>query len=272
MRKPWQTPEWKKKRSELLEGKSCEWCGSTVNLAVHHKKTFHAKWEYRRISYTFLNNYFRDSKNEGEKQELLEKAKEGVVPKYYDVCPSCGYSIQARKKKVPKYKCYKCNIETDNPAKKLQPSTVSTINRNFNSLFFNLHREDIAQLYEREKRKSDEKYMAFEDVMILCKKCHYAIEKGMMFCKVCRQSYHKSRYNMCWECFRKTEAGQRVARERQLLLYVHPWCGKQFQIMAKWWDIEADPQMCCIELCDVEVNSCKIADKHWDDQQGNSGL
>lgn len=35
-RKPWALHEWKERRSELVQGKSCEWCGSKENLVAHH--------------------------------------------------------------------------------------------------------------------------------------------------------------------------------------------------------------------------------------------
>lgn len=39
MPEPWKTKEWKEKRAKLVEGKSCEWCGSTRALSIHHQNT-----------------------------------------------------------------------------------------------------------------------------------------------------------------------------------------------------------------------------------------
>jgi len=74
---------------------------------------------------------------------------------------------------------------------------------------------------------------------------------------------------MCWECFKKTEKGQRVSKgletkkwEREMLPYKHPWCDKTFLIERQWWNMEAEPQMCCIECCG-DPNNCDIATKNW---------
>jgi hypothetical protein len=49
----------------------------------------------------------------------------------------------------------------------------------------------------------------------------------------------------------------------EMLDYDHPWCDKKFKIKTKWWDIEANPQMCCLEHCEIDVHSCEIAGKNW---------
>ena len=38
--------EWKAKRAEFIEGKSCEWCGSTEKLAIHHTYTTKIKYHH----------------------------------------------------------------------------------------------------------------------------------------------------------------------------------------------------------------------------------
>lgn len=65
---------------------------------------------------------------------------------------------------------------------------------------------------------------------------------------------------MCWDCFSKTQRGQEAIKENEMLPYTHPWCGRTFSIRRKWWDIEADPFMCCHEYCDP--HSCEIAEKN----------
>jgi len=55
------------------------------------------------------------------------------------------------------------------------------------------------------KKRTLETYMDFspENIIILCKRCHYALHKGMVLCKNCKQKYHKRRYDFCYECNQK---------------------------------------------------------------------
>ena len=49
---------------------------------------------------------------------------------------------------------------------------------------------------ETEKKR----YMEFEDIQVLCKRCHFAHHKGMDLCPVCKKKYKKKRYNTCYDC------------------------------------------------------------------------
>jgi len=157
MSKPWRTRAWKEKRLEFLEGKTCDWCGSRENLAIHHSKHFKAIREYRRIARTHMIDYFSLGKNKKERQDLLKLAG--------------AKNIRSRK---------------------------------FQILFFNRHRHRIDELYAMRKKKADEMYMSFKNVMVLCRRCHFAKEKGLVICEICKERYHKPKYGKCWECFRKS--------------------------------------------------------------------
>lgn len=43
-------------------------------------------------------------------------------------------------------------------------------------------------------------YMDFENVVILCRKCHFALHKGKKLCDKCKIHYHNPRFPVCWEC------------------------------------------------------------------------
>ena len=264
MTKPWQTAIWKKKRDEFLKGKSCEWCGSEKNLVIHHAQHFHGLKEYKKCITRFMQEYFARKDREEEKQRLLGEANKDVSQTYEHLCPICGSSAYARKTVSPKYKCKKCGAETDTPVKILSHTTQNLVRKNLRFLFFKQHKEEIDRFFAQQKEMADEEYRSFKDVMILCNRCHYAKEKGMVLCEVCKRRYHKPKYGKCWECFQKTKDGQEVANLNKPLAYTHPWCGKAFQILRKYWNIEANPQTCCIEHCDADPNSCEIAAKHWD--------
>lgn len=213
-RKLWQSPEWRKKRQELIEGKSCVWCGSTEELVIHHKHTFHGLREYQCLARTFFMQYFNDGKHKKDKQRLLAETKQNVTLKYYNTCPKCGYSAQERKTLQPKYRCWRCKITFGKPIRKVVPSSKNYFNRVFYSLFCKKHKEEIQCLFRKAKAKSDNEYKAFINTIILCKKCHYAHHKGLTLCKICKTRYHRRYNNMCWNCFKQTERGKQIIKKK----------------------------------------------------------
>ena len=69
---------------------------------------------------------------------------------------------------------------------------------------------------------------------------------------------------MCSECFGKTEKGKEIFKKRELLTYVHPWCGMEFKIQRQYWEFKAKPITCCVKFkCDINPNECEIAKKNW---------
>jgi hypothetical protein len=55
---------------------------------------------------------------------------------------------------------------------------------------------EAATLYELELIK----YLKFDDVEIICRRCHFAVRKGMNICPVCKKHYKKKRYKTCFSC------------------------------------------------------------------------
>lgn len=248
MSKPWKTSAWKKKREEFIKDKECEWCGSKKELSIHHKKhSLPYDLHYKQVSDMMLRKLIK---------ERVYK------PIRREACPGCdSFSIYTRRTIAPKYRCINCGNTFEQPSKRETP----WITKEDWADFQKRRGEEIKEIVRSQREKSFEEYMSFEDAVILCKRCHHASEKGLVLCQVCRERYHRPRNGKCWECFKKTEKGQELAKKlerlNELLPYSHPWCGKTFQIRREWWNEEADPQMCCIEHCDP--NLCETASKHW---------
>lgn len=255
-RKPWQLSAWKRKRLELLKGACCEWCGSTENLVIHHKRQI--------IPYALHRALVTQ-------QLLATKVKEGEFkPLKRKVCPGCGYASISKPRKTmkPKYKCYRCGVEFNEPAWK----PTGRLSREDWGKFITKYGAQIKETVLKQRDAFHERYMMLkrEDVTILCRRCHLALHKGLDLCPVCKTHYKKRSYPMCWECFKKTEKGKRVLERieerkeaERLIPYTHPWCGKEFMIEKQDWEIEASPRMCCIERCGKDVNNCEIAAKYW---------
>ncbi len=223
LRKPWQTTAWRMRRADFIKGKSCEWCGSDENLAIsHNKRDFDPKKEEYRVAARYFQDYFNNEQHIEEFNKLKEQAQAGVKLYYYDSCPSCGYgSVYSRSdkycrtKKVPKFKCSKCKTEFQESVKKLKRSSEAYLRRRFFDLFTKEHGEKLTQLYVEHMETLNEDYLQFKDVKVLCRRCHFAYHKGLNLCPVCKTHYKRPRFEMCWECFKKTERGKEVIKERE---------------------------------------------------------
>lgn len=80
-----------KKREEFIQGKSCQSCGSTENLAVHHKK------DSKQL--IFEENQNRKKIIRQLIEELVEKGKVKIKPRlvgYISKCPYCQRKKQIR--------------------------------------------------------------------------------------------------------------------------------------------------------------------------------
>ncbi|MEJ2272527.1 MAG: hypothetical protein P8X91_08650 [Candidatus Bathyarchaeota archaeon] len=126
-----------------------------------------------------------------------------LLNKYSKVCPECGSKVYNRKIKIPKYKCIKCRIETNNPKKKRNQITNLKLRKKFYSIFYKKHIDEINKLFFLQKDKARKEYLEFKDVIVLCRKCHFAHHKGLKLCTECKMNYHKPKHKKCWKCFQK---------------------------------------------------------------------
>jgi len=260
MTKPWNTVSWRRKREELIQGKQCEWCGSTDTLVIDHNQNFDYCHEYDNVLYTYFTEYFQKEKNKEEYDTLRVEASKGLRMRYYDACIKCGYSVKARKALKPKFKCYKCKIEFDKPRKKIHPTIIEKIERRMLQSFKKKHIQEINERFNHIRQKSNEDYLAFKDVTILCKKCNFARLKSQILCKKCKEHYHKEQFEMCFHCYSQTSKGKQTLYERKQVTLKHPWCQKEYSTERQWLDFEFNnPLLLCIHCCETNPNDCQYS-------------
>ncbi len=239
-----QGKEWETKRAHFIEGKTCEWCGSHLNLVVAAKVPLPPYiMQLKEASAKLLKTRLE----EGEFSEIEEKLR---------LCPTCGSaSLATRKQKKPAMKCKNCRAEFDYPEDK----TVKTgrIPSEQWKVFWEKYSPSIKEGIMAERDRAERKYRNLEECIVLCKRCHFARQKGLTLCPSCGKNYRRAGNDLCWECFKKTDRGKEIARMYELVAYEHPWCKKKFGIERKFLDLLSDPTVCCQELCS-DITSCEI--------------
>jgi DNA-directed RNA polymerase subunit M/transcription elongation factor TFIIS len=169
--KPWQKKEWEERRKAIL-GDKCAICGSTKDLVIHHKykiMPFLMRWDF--IAY-----------------EMFRKENEDLFPTR-DACPRCGsFAIYKRKEIKPLFRCKRCYYEFDEPIERRDYNMgIIFGNPDLRNFYFNWVKENKERITEEVRKNAEEahkKYMTMENVITLCKKCHFRLHKKQGICGV----------------------------------------------------------------------------------------
>jgi hypothetical protein len=222
------SPDWRKKRADLIEGKSCEWCGSTDKLALHH--THETRDERRGIERKIIYELIKEKFSTGELQPK-------VLPlKYSMICPKCSSKIIKHTKGtgsriVPpfrgdincfhRYQCEKCQeytkIRFDEAKYEYIYEPVYKLTRDEYLQFLNNYKNEIEQKVSHFFQKEILPYEDMQDTIILCKRCHYAVSHGLHLCPNCRKNYALNIYFLCKTCFLKTPEGEKWSQSQKEL-------------------------------------------------------
>lgn len=238
-----QGKEWEAKRMRFIEGKVCEWCGSGANLVVAVKIPLPPYLAQLKEASSKL---LKARLEVGEFTEIVEKLL---------LCPKCGSaSLSRRKQKKPAIKCRNCRAEFASPKEKTVRQ--GRIPPEQWKAFWEKYSPAIKGVVAAEREEAERSYRNLEQCIVLCKRCHFARQKGMTLCPSCGKNYRRAGNELCWECFKKTDRGREIARMYELVAYEHPWCKKKFGIERKFLGLLSDPTVCCQELCN-DIASCE---------------
>ena len=114
---------------------------------------------------------------------------------------------------------------------------------------------------QKKNTLSDEKYMSFEGVMILCKRCAFAAHNRMHLCPSCKKKFVPNRFDVCFNCLpleTKAEIKERrpllsiLADSRRMIKVIAP-CGRKEKISKLAYDVMGTFEVC--HNCD-KVNDC----------------
>ncbi len=243
--------EWEVRRAQFLSGKRCEWCGSESGLVVAAR--------------TPPPTYMSQLKEASARllRERIEAGEYSEIEEGLELCPRCGgTSFARRKQKRPTLKCRNCRAEFDSSERR----TVKTgrVTPEQWKAFWAKYSPSIKEGVMAERNEAEARHRSLVDCIALCKRCHFARQKGMTLCPACGRGYRRAGNEFCWECFKKTEKGMEVAKMYELVAYDHPWCRKKFGVERRFIDLLSDPEVCCRELCN-DIGSCKIAKERMPD-------
>lgn len=227
------TALWKEKREKLLKrvDNKCQWCGKGLEgiLSIHHKNIVTSSF-YIQLWNDIVETVFRYLINNAEKWEnewekanskvsveneissirvqITERANKEKV----NACPVCDSSnISTRKTLKPKYRCGNCGKEFNKnvlrPTKKynktkfqLDYMATRRIERNFKSKIVINFYDKLKKEYESKVQELLQEYLSMDNIIVLCKGCHNAIEHGKVLCKNCKVHYHDPKFDMCSYC------------------------------------------------------------------------
>lgn len=96
----------------------------------------------------------------------------------------------------------------------------------------------------------------------------YQPEKTVLICKKCHFYYHIHTKPFSKRTRKLYQSLHEIGEDPKMegyntKRYVHPWCSLECSITTEFWEIEANPNMACIEYCSSDPNNCEIAQKNW---------
>ncbi|WP_319508133.1 hypothetical protein [uncultured Methanolobus sp.] len=188
IKNPWQSKEWLKKRDERLKDEKCELCNSTEDLSIHHPDhLFETPFQINRRMYSQFYQEF---------QNLFMK-KHKIKPKATGAHRHKSHPYWHPIDRKHKYEVDESEMETQYKTPKPTPDQKKTFKEEYNEWLNSINAKSLINA-ELEKERAS--YMSFENVQVLCNRCHIAHHKGMDLCPVCNSNYKNKRYETCWEC------------------------------------------------------------------------
>lgn len=187
------TKTYREKSAKFKEGKVCEWCGSFINLCVHHpQELFHTPGEIRnffyKISYfKFKDHYEQQRIKNGESLKTGKHKHEGRIF-YHPISTQHKFEYDISTEIIQ----YKLPIPTKKDKEQFK-------------LKYNKFLEDnnVKSQIEAKIKEADKRYVSLEGTVVICERCHCAIHKGMDLCPICKQRYKKKKYQTCFYCLSK---------------------------------------------------------------------
>lgn len=70
-----------------------------------------------------------------------------------------------------------------------------------------LEENGIKAKIKTEIEESTKRYVSLEGTVVICRRCHFAIHKGMDLCQVCKVKYKKKQYETCYNCSSQEKKG-----------------------------------------------------------------
>ncbi|MFF0828845.1 hypothetical protein ACFYU8_18530 [Brevibacillus sp. NPDC003359] len=209
--KPWNTKEWQEIRQERIKD-HCEQCKTKQEpFVLQHTRgskpyQFFVKEKYQEI-------YNREIEK-GMEYEVIKNEVELYLYENMEkrnVCPNCqSINIRERKTKAPKFACYKCYQEFDEPLSKEDylrgGSTVEDIinkigQQKIREMVWDQHGEEIRTYAILKSIEEFERYMSCIDTVTFCKKCAFLWDKkGLKLCDRCSVKYHAIARDCCRDC------------------------------------------------------------------------
>lgn len=206
---PWQTKEWKQKRSELLKDAKCERCGSTEKLQIHHPE--HAFMPPRVLKLGLYNLFYKQFTDIFE--EKYGSRKPIKTGRHRHKSHPAWHPMD----RVHKLEVDKSNMEIEYIVPGPTPEEKVLFDTEYKEWLKSIDAEgQIKAILEKDKSR----YMSLEDIQIVCSKCHIAGHKGMDLCLLCKKNYKKRHYATCYNCMpedRKKEIEERKKQDEEFI-------------------------------------------------------
>ena len=186
------TKEWKQKADEFKKGKVCEWCSADKYLHVHHPQggETHPNYILSKAYHQFKCEYSK--KYPRKRIGVPSNSNEHMHDDHKG--HSTGYHPIERKHKRDLHSNADIKIKMeDNTVRYVHDKSAPDFKQDFAKWKVEHNINGVID-------DAHEKYLSLDGCVVLCRKCHYAVEHGKTLCPVCKSGYKSFRYEMCFNC------------------------------------------------------------------------
>lgn len=216
----WQTKDWKKRRQAIVcTVKACEWCKvpfdekniPTIHHLKDHKAEAEAVWKQA------LNR---------EMDFLIQEKIKGIPPpppEFETRCSSCDYRRVQHRKRTNDWICRACGMIFDKePQVEITMTWKSRFYQDLWKTVWEENKERLKRMIYGIQEDSFSRYkdMIDDEVVVICKKCHFLKERhGIRSddprhkCPSCGGIKMSQAKETCFRCFLKTKEGYEWSKQ-----------------------------------------------------------
>ena len=181
----------------------CVWCGTTESLARHHVQNRKASiLSYNEFRFGIFRGMF-PLKKPSTYKEIMNKM-------------GCTYK------------------EAGEIHRKMKAENSKKGKDNWQKFINDIElQKKIVKKYENYRKPLLDKYNEFnsEDIIILCKKCHFAFHHEMDLCPKCKKRYKKMSYSTCYDCL-PDERRRKIEKDKAIMAEIE----RKDQVFDEWCD------------------------------------
>jgi len=215
---------WRENREKIINerGNQCEWCGSEKEpFSIHHNQEINSRTYEKLWGDLLIKTIQNFIESEPEREDWVENFLS------FENTLGLKNSIKFYKEKAGKsgkkdtIKKLEALQKFESEGEKPERDIIKNLSYIDLQASFKLIGILLPQFYDKTIKEYNKQieiltknYSDMTEVSVVCKRCHYAHNRGLILCEKCNINFRRPQYDMCPQCRRKeVEANDPIAKK-----------------------------------------------------------